>query len=145
MEEYYKTKTPIEDAVDWAKKMETKYHIGRFYGDPSSPDLLYKFNSEGFSMSPANNAVLPGINTVFNCFEIRDDKLPRIFILKSCENVIYEVQEYRYREVGEEKAQKEDQFQGKDHLMDAIRYALHSHERNSQGFSVLSDPEGLVF
>ena len=145
VEEYYKTKTPIEDAVDWSKKMWLKYNVLRAYGDPSSPDHLYKFNSAGLTMTGANNAVLPGINTVYNYFEVRDDGKPRLFILRKCQNLIDELEEYRYKEMTDERPQREDHFEGKDHLCDALRYALHTHKPGDKGFLLLDDPEGLVF
>lgn len=145
IEEYYRSKTPVEDAIEWAKQMSKKYKFEMAYGDPASPEHVHKFNSEGLSMHPADNAVLAGVNTVFNMVEKKEDGLPRLFFHERCTNCIDEIQEYRYREAKEDRKVREDQFEGMDHLMDAVRYALQSHKIGNRGFAVLTDDDGVIF
>ena len=61
------------------------------------------------------------------------------------DELIDELEEYRYKEMTDERPQREDHFEGRDHSTDSLRYALHTHKPGDKGFLLLDDPEGLVF
>lgn len=79
----------------------------------------------------ANNDVSPGIDRVKTFLRLNPKtKSPRLTVFSSCTNLIEEIGEYRWAELGAaqegSKNQKEEPRKYNDHAMDALRYLVMS-------------------
>jgi len=145
LEEFYERQVQTDTLIAWLIDQKQKYaQLSEGYGDPSEPQFIQQFNEAGLNMYPADNEVMPGLNEVYKRFETAKDGKPRIFIHEKCKNTIQEVDTYRYKDSEEGKPQQEKPLKVNDHLMDAIRYALKTHQFDTPGYIILEDPDGTV-
>ena len=94
--------------------------------DPAAASMRIQLHNDlrgtGLAPWPADNAVLPGIQTVAN---LLDGDTPRMVVTDRCEGWQSEATEYRWdkkaTDDGEDQVVKED-----DHYLDAGRYIIHS-------------------
>jgi len=114
LQEFYSPKTTDDELIEVAKQMQQRWGVGRFYCDPTEPAAIEKFRRAGLNAVKANNEIVPGIRAVTSLIE--SDKL---FINRSCQNLINEFQMYRY-----DDNDKEVPLKVNDHAMDALRYAV---------------------
>lgn len=130
--------SPDPQADTWvsrAKRLDAycyeKYgkHIESFYCDPSEPAYIDYFLDADLPAEAANNAVMPGIQTVSTLMQPHGDTgSPWIYYIEDsddeydgCENLVEQKGSYRFKE-GTEEPLKEN-----DHAVDAERYAIHSY------------------
>ena len=95
-----------------------------WYGDPSAAQQLQELRRGGLQVVGANNDVKAGIDTVYSLFASN-----RLRVFRSCRYGLDELESYVWQkgeEGFEDKPVKEN-----DHLMDALRYALHSVEKGA--------------
>ncbi|MFP3871324.1 MAG: PBSX family phage terminase large subunit [Candidatus Aenigmatarchaeota archaeon] len=122
LDEFYRSQTPVEDAVDWlkswAKRKSTR--IYRIYHDPSAPSDIEVFKND-FTTKKANTDVRAGISQVSKL--LREE---RLFVSPKCENLIKEFNSYHYSNKKDEQPVKE-----MDHLMDSLRYAVLTYQGSS--------------
>lgn len=102
------------------------------FGDPSRPDLLHLFNRKGIPIEPANNEVLPGIDTIRRLLGNPARGLkPRIIIDSvKCPKLASQIGTVRWRQ-GVKKGANPGTAQPavlkrNDDLFDSLRYLLHS-------------------
>lgn len=108
-QEWYRTEKTNAEVIEYAKTLDAI----AWYPDPAEPDRIEEMRRAGMNVKEVNKDVSKGIDAVRNLF-----KNNRLFILADCENLIWELQNYRYHD-GTEKVIKEN-----DHLVDALRYVL---------------------
>lgn len=116
LDEFYEARVTDDDLIQQAQVFEERYRPGPVYCDPAEPRSIEAFQRAGLDARKAINDVTPGIKCVTSLageLEVRD----------VCQNVINEFGLYRYEEEGG------DPVSVNDHAMDALRYALFSHER----------------
>jgi phage terminase large subunit len=147
VKEFYKSQEKVINLIRWVKDQNIIWSnaLERGYGDPAEPQFIHDFNAEGMNMGYANNEVLPGINKVFDALEPKGDGLPSLFVCEDCENVVEEFSVYRFKDAKDGAPLQENPLKVNDHSMDAVRYAVHTHNFGNDGFVLLDDPEGLVF
>lgn len=145
LEEFYQSGVQIETVISWLKEKQKKYGFERGYGDPSEPQFIQKLCQAELGCVEADNEILPGVNAVYDYLEVRKDGRPRLFVMETCRNTIDEFSAYRYAETKEGVPKQEKPLKVDDHLMDAVRYALKTHNFGSKGYVILEDPEGVVF
>lgn len=108
--------------IDWwvaaAKEIKQKYRGITFYCDSARPEYVARFYSEGLNAYNANKEVLSGIETVAKMY-----KSSRFFICEKVKKFREEIHSYIWDK--QDKPKKEN-----DDVMDAIRYAIHTHENN---------------
>ena len=123
LDEFYQPNSHVEQLSQWIKGISKLAGRSiRVYHDPSDPSAIDKLNStEGIVCHKADNTVLGGISEVSRYF---DNNL--IMINKRCVNFVKELLSYSW-EVGK---QGDKPKKVNDHLMDAARYALYSHNIN---------------
>jgi len=92
-------------------------HETPIYADSAEPDRIEEIIRAGFNTMPAQKNVRAGIDRV---------KRYRLHIHPESVNLLGEIRGYKYRE---DKAGRvlEDPVKWRDHLMDAMRYAIHTH------------------
>lgn len=116
MEEWYKTKQTTEQIAEQA----ALYKATKVYPDPAEPDrieILRKFN---LNCRDVSKDIVAGIDHVRELF-----KQNRIHIHESCNNLIYELETYRYPDKKPERNEEEKPVKENDHAIDALRYALY--------------------
>lgn len=137
--EVYKTGMLIEWWVAKAKELKDHFRIRRFYCDPSEPAFIAAFKKAGLPVSPADNQVRIGIQTVQGRIQVVGDKKPRLFLLqgsleeqdpvlsdnKKPTSLQDEIPGY----VWANKTKKEEPVKLDDHACDAMRYAVMAIEK----------------
>ena len=98
------------------------------YADAAEPARIQEIRNAGYNIHPADKSVLDGIDAV---------KRRRLFIHSDSQNLIGEIRGYSYR-TDKTGRVLEDPVKFRDHCMDALRYAIHSHSRdqNLGGFRI---------
>jgi len=98
------------------------------YADAAEPARIHEIRSAGFNIKPADKSVLDGIDAV---------KRHRLFIHQDSQNLIAEIRGYSYR-TDKDGRVLEDPVKFRDHCMDALRYAIHTHtlKGNRGGFHI---------
>lgn len=146
IDEFYQSGVQVETLIQWIIEKKKEYkELNRGYADPSEPQNIVKFNRQALNLSAADNSIMPGINAVYDHIEVRKDGRPRLFVLETCLNTLDEFGLYRYPETREGVPKQEKPLKVDDHLMDAIRYALKTHNFGSKGYGILEDPKGILF
>lgn len=126
--EYLKVKTSIEDHVNEINADWESWPVrGYTYADPSAAQTLHEFSLRGLHTVSANKDVMAGIATVQSMLRPDKDGNPKLFIFRSCENLIQQLRTYVW------DAKKKDQPRKvNDDLADAVRYLCHSHKMDTQ-------------
>lgn len=132
-DEHYEKEKPISYHAEQIKKRDNA-RVSDWLADPSIFARNQSRNGQLFSIAdeyrdhelyfrPADNNVLAGLNRVNEYF--KSDKL---FIFKSCVNLIEEVGGYKWKRLkpGQEKNAPEEPVKHKDHLCDCLRYMIMS-------------------
>lgn len=113
-------KTNFEFANDIVEFIEP-YGVKQLYIDPSAASFKVELQRKNVRVIDANNDVLPGIEKM--CSEMAQGNL---FIMNTCKNLIREIQNYVWdsskAKLGEDAPKKKA-----DHLVDSLRYLVHSH------------------
>jgi phage terminase large subunit len=125
MHEWYKTKQTTEQIAEVAKGMGSNM----CYPDIAEPDRIEILKIAGLNCRETNKEVESGIDTVRELL-----KQKRLFIYKSCKNLIWEFETYHYPDRKPGKNEQEKPVKENDHAMDALRYALHTHKPSQWGY-----------
>ena len=113
IKEFYQTHQLISDIINKIKEFHADYPISVIYCDPSRPEFINNINEEGFSAFPGNNKIQEGLSVVREL--LASD---RLFVFKSCENLIREFSTYVFRKGTDVPVKMSD------HSLDALRYAV---------------------
>lgn len=115
-EEFKESRCTTGDLSDRLGTMQDTWGDGRVYCDPSEPANIAELNRDGFSAVGAQNDVTPGIQQVS---ALRDE----LRLAPSCQGLENEFGQYQYKD-----DESEDPVKVNDHDLDALRYALFSHD-----------------
>ena len=98
------------------------------YADAAEPARIQEIRSAGFNIKPADKSVKDGIDAV---------KRHKLHIHRDSQNLIAEIRGYSYR-TDKDGRVLEDPVKFRDHCMDSLRYAIHSHakDQNLGGFRI---------
>ena len=125
--EFYETQKTTPELIQQmhSRKCEA------WYPDPAEPDRIEEMRRANLTVREVSKDVKAGIDTVQTLF--REN---RIKIDKSCTNLLFELNNYRWREAGNSSIdlnEPELPIKEHDHLLDAMRYALHMMETVGKG------------
>jgi len=141
IDEHYKSETLLEEHSRIIKQKDLQYsNKGPIYIDPSTESRqgitgtsiraeLAKF---GVPTIPANNDVLGGIQRIKQLLSAKaGDGKPRLRVFRSCENLIFEFENYTWPETKhtEDKNKPEKPEKRYDHALDALRYIVNANLR----------------
>jgi PBSX family phage terminase large subunit len=124
LEEFYERRCTVGDMVDAAQRMADEWGTGRFYCDPAEASSIEEFSRSGLDARQAANDVTPGIQEVTS-------QRDTLRVAASCQNVRNEFKQYQYKNGGD----SDDPEKKNDHAMDALRYALFTHDRGQSTVS----------
>jgi len=127
LDEMYKTGLTNQDLIkELRHRVPTNEAV---YADSAEPARIEEIKRAGFRVYPAQKDVTDGLDFV---------KRQRLFIHKTCANVIKEIQGYKYKEDKDGNVFDEP-VKFADHLMDAMRYAIYTHLWRPKSFSLKTD------
>lgn len=116
--EWYKTGRTEEQIGEYVKDCK----FNRVYPDPESPSAIEVLNTKGISVIEVvknKDSIKNGINRIRQLL-----KSNKLFIHKSCINLISEFETYAYPESNQGRNENENPVKDHDHALDALRYAL---------------------
>ena len=91
------------------------------YADSAEPARIEEITRAGFNVYPAKKEVKNGIDYI---------KRKKIYIHESCANTIKEIQSYKWKEKKDGEILDEP-VKFLDHAMDALRYAVYTHQNQA--------------
>jgi hypothetical protein len=129
LDERYKTETPNHIWDGWARE----WKFAKFWCDPSRPDRINDYRSQGCDCGDTDNDIFAGISRVADLLFVRQresmgsafqplsERVARLYVSPKCKNTIAEFGKYRRKKLpdGTFDDQPEDKW---NHAMDALRY-----------------------
>jgi phage terminase large subunit len=116
IKELYKTHLTNSELIE---EMKTFVHANSdVYADSAEPQRIKEIEEAGFNIYAAKKEVKNGIDFL---------KRKKIYIHENCTNTIEEIKNYKYKEDRQGNV-LEEPVKFKDHAMDAMRYAVYTHE-----------------
>jgi phage terminase large subunit len=116
-EQFYQSRSTNADRIRALQEMDV---TERIYADSSQPEFISEIYSAGFDIHRADKDVKKGLDTI---------RSRRLFITRDSINLIKEIKSYKYREDANGRI-LEEPVKLNDHLMDAMRYAVHTYFGN---------------
>jgi phage terminase large subunit len=92
------------------------------YCDSAEPQSIQELCNAGYNAKPSDKSVKDGINTVRELH-------PRIFSHPKNKNLNHEIMGYQYKRTKDNNV-LEEPVKYEDHALDALRYALHTHNKH---------------
>jgi PBSX family phage terminase large subunit len=120
--EWYERGHTGPEVVEVAKATRDVQKINAFYPDPENPDIIKQMADAGLTVREVikgSGSVAAGVDKVKTLF-----KNGKLFIHKSCKNLIFELETYHYPPKREGYNLSEDPVKENDHAVDALRYPL---------------------
>lgn len=126
-ERIYRSGLTNADVTNELKTL-VKHKTSPIYADSAEPARIQEIRNAGFNVHPADKSVLDGIDAV---------KRKRLHIHQDSQNLIGEIRGYSYR-TDKNGRVLEEPVKFRDHAMDALRYAIHTHtlKGNRGGFHI---------
>lgn len=91
-------------------------------------EIYLKYLPSDFPLSTANNDVTVGIDRVKSYLKVQPNGKPRLFVFKTCTNLVDEIAKYRYQELQHNQTGKQNEKEAPvkvdDHAADALRYMI---------------------
>lgn len=117
---FYERRLTDEDLAEEALRMIERNGEGRFYCDPADPAAIATLQRRGLTVQKAVNDITPGIKSVTS----HKDTLR---VDEGCQPLTTEFNQYQYPE---DDSARDVPVDANNHALDALRYALHTHERD---------------
>ena len=141
VDEWYEVGKTTREIIEAAMRMRSKWGVNRWYADSANPEKIAETSGSGLYVQPyikEKDALTAGISYIQQ--EINEN---RLFIFNACKNTLTEFESYRYPEETEGRIVKDMPEPFDNHLMDAMRYAMHSYKpvRKYGAVPSLSDAE----
>jgi len=127
LDELYESKLTNQDLINKLPEMIDN-KSDNVYGDTAEPQRIEEISRAGYNIYPSDKSVKDGIDFV---------KRQKIFIHPDCSNVIAEMQTYKWKE-DKNGHVLDEPVKFRDHLMDAMRYALYTHSKNIGTYASVS-------
>jgi phage terminase large subunit len=142
-DEYYAKQRDYLDHAGRIKAMREKYRNGLKYvmGDSEDPQAIQEYSKFGWYVTPVSkteDSVLNGINKISERLKINPvTKKPRLFVHPRCENLIYELERYKWEEQKNYDSNEKDMpSKAYDHTIDALRYVILHHNPEQRRFGL---------
>lgn len=127
VEEWKQSEKTTAEIIQVLHNLISQHKISRVFPDPEAPDKYEECKRAGIPVYEANNDVSEGISAIRQAIHEG-----RFFVYRDCKETIDEMSMYHWMDQKQgvfEKDPKEQPQKFNDHLMDAMRYAIHSHKR----------------
>jgi phage terminase large subunit len=123
--EWYVTERSEEQIAEYVRSC----NFNRVYPDPENAGAIGLMNQKGIAVVEVNKgkgSVKNGIDRIHLLF-----KMGKLHIHKSCVNLIWELENYRYPDKRENHNDDENPVKENDHALDALRYALSTNKNDN--------------
>jgi PBSX family phage terminase large subunit len=125
-DEWYKTGQTDAQIADYVSALR----LNECYPDPESASGIEELKRRGVNVRDViknKDSIRNGINIVRELF-----KSNRLFISQSCENLIWELENYSYPDKKPDRSEDENPIAENNHACDAVRYALSMESTSKQ-------------
>jgi PBSX family phage terminase large subunit len=132
IDEYYQSGKTTAEIIERLKYFTNQYKIRFYYPDSAEPDRLEEMRRAGLhprEVIKGSKSIQQGIDSVREI--IRQN---RFKVFNTCKYTLDELSLYHYPESKEEATEKEEPLKENDHLMDAIRYAIHTYQPSKKPY-----------
>ena len=123
VDEWYQTEKTTSEIIQRLKYLITKWKINIVYADYAEPDRIEECRRADISIKEGLKDMSGGISYIQQLIRER-----RFYIFNNCQNFLDEINTYHYPEGKEGKPYQDEPLKLNDHLMDALRYAIHTHQ-----------------
>lgn len=127
VDEWYETGKTTPEIIEQCIKMQKQWGVNRWYADSANPEKVQEASTNtGLYVIPyekKKDAISHGISTIRSYMNEN-----RFFVFKPLKHTIAEFESYHYPEHVDGKSPKEDPVAENNHLLDAIRYAIHGYQ-----------------
>jgi phage terminase large subunit len=131
--EYYQPAKTQDELEDELRTLQTTVPFRQVYPDPAEPDRIAAMKKHGFYVRDVDKNVALGIDRVRELIRKK-----QLFVFSSCKHFLDEINYYHY----DPERMKEEPVKDRDHLMDALRYALYNYSK-SNGVAVTAQAGGV--
>jgi len=118
-EEWYKSRVTTEQIAEQARL----YKSTKCYPDPAEPDRIEILRKAGLNVREVSKDIVAGVDHARELF-----KQGRIHIHPDCNNLIMELETYRYPDKKPDNNEPEKPVKENDHALDCLRYALYTNQ-----------------
>lgn len=123
IDEWKEIEKTTAEIIQIIKNKMGEFRGQRVFPDPAEPDRIKELKNADINVAEVNKDIKGGISTIQQL--IRDK---RLFVFNTCQNFLDEINSYHYPEGQEGKPFKDEPEKVNDHLMDAMRYLIHSYQ-----------------
>lgn len=128
VDEWYETGKTTQEIIDKMIAFSDKYQIRRWYADSANPEKIQEARQRtGLNVLPyekAKDAITAGINYILGMI-----KEGRLIVFNTLKQTLSEFESYHYPEDDEDNLTKKELPEPvNNHLMDAMRYAIHGYQ-----------------
>lgn len=121
VDEWYQTEKTTSEIITKMHHLQDKWHVNSWYADYAEPDRIEEARRAGLSVNECLKDMTGGVSYIQQLIRER-----RFFVFNTCKDFLEEINSYRYAEGKEGKPYKDEPEKLNDHLMDALRYAIHT-------------------
>jgi len=121
VDEWKQVHRTTPEIIQVLKNKVSEHRVTNIFPDPAEPDRLEECRRAGLSIMESNKDIKGGISQIQQLI-----KEKRFYVFNNCQETISESSMYHYPEPIEEKESKDLPEKFNDHLMDAMRYVIHS-------------------
>jgi len=93
--------------------------VNAYYPDPAEPDRIQEMRIAGMNVREVNKDVKKGIDSVRTLLRNK-----QLFFHETCINLIWEIENYQYKDKRAGNNEPEEPIKENDHALDALRYVL---------------------
>jgi phage terminase large subunit len=124
VDEWYEVGKTTREIIEAAIKLQDKWGVNRWYADSANPEKIAETSGSGLYVLPyekKRDAITAGVSLIQQ--ELNEN---RLFVFNTCKNALTEFESYHYPEEKEGREEKDLPEPYDCHLMDCLRYAIHS-------------------
>lgn len=127
VDEWYETGKTTQEIIDKMIALTEKWGVRRWYADSANPEKILESQTKtGLNVVPydkGSDAITAGIGYIYSLI-----KEGRFKVFNTLKSTLAEFESYHYPEQEDGRQQKELPDPTNNHLMDAIRYAIHGYK-----------------
>lgn len=120
-QEWYQREKLMPEIIEQCRAMKAQ----SYYPDHAEADRIEEMRRAGLNVHEISKDIEAGVSTVQTLF-----RQNRIHVHQSCQNLIAELETYRYPDPTPDKNPTELPVKDNDHALDALRYVLHTVSHN---------------
>lgn len=126
VDEWYEVGKTTPEVIDAMIKLQRKHGVNRWYADSANPEKIKEASTNtGLYIVPyekVKDSITHGISYIQQLMNEN-----RLFVFNHCKNTLTESDSYHYPEEENDSNKKEEPVAENNHLMDAMRYAIHGY------------------